>query len=474
MGQLAQALADLTRTLEMDPNLPLAYHERGMVYMLQGEHDSAVADYTRMLQLNPGSALAYASRGIVRQLQGDHAQAVSDFARALELNPKSILAGWHQNTAEGIRRRTTQMLVEYIEGLWHQLQGARSARRRKAAPPRHNALPDLDGEPTAELPAVTPSNSPEGEAAPKRRGQRNPAEDRGDPASSAQKQTNGYVSAAATLPIAQATEQAVLDDTAVELFLEDDTASPPPPDSSAEPAVVVAEPPPPPTVYECPSCRAVGAPSERLPDRRVRCGSCNAAFMPTRTASLNALTKAIARTPPVRAAAGKPKKPPKADDDDDGDGRLRFTLKQKIILGTAAALTGIVLVYYSFPSFESLGAAAAGPSGKRISADDLLGEFVKNRKAAGRKYEEADLCVSGEVAEVFEDKQLVRFKGRDAKHFVDAGFRSAADMKGVQKNQKVCISGECAGWQKSGNVLLMSCKVFPYEEPMQVPLGFNK
>jgi hypothetical protein len=56
------------------------------------------------------------------------------------------------------------------------------------------------------------------------------------------------------------------------------------------------------------------------------------------------------------------------------------------------------------------------------------------------------------------------------------GFALNPTAKMCKKNQKVSISGECAGWQKSGGVRIINCKVFPYEEPVsaQLPLGLNK
>src|SRR5207247_4864507 len=79
----------------------------------------------------------------VHQFRGDHEPAVADFGKALQLDPQCILAGWHQNFADSARRRTTQLLADYIEGLRPALPIPASAKRR-------NRLTQVKPEPAAE------------------------------------------------------------------------------------------------------------------------------------------------------------------------------------------------------------------------------------------------------------------------------------------------------------------------------------
>lgn len=473
--QYAQALADLTHAIEMDPNLPLAYHERGMVFMLQAEYERAIADYTRMLELNPASALAYAARGVVRQLQGQHDLALADFAKALELNPQSILAGWHQNLAEGIRRRTTQMLVDYIEGVWPRQAPVREAQNSQAEAPGAAIGASPDGAETAEYPAVEPPPIPPTAGdAPRRRLRRKsaaPATAAQAPAEEAQA-SDISLDATALTPEAAATD----DDSAADVLLQSDAVSEAPSavsegsSTAASAETAGDEPPaPPPMLVQCPTCKAIAVPSERLPDRRVRCGSCQSAFLPGRLPSLTATGSSTASRTAASSSAtalqAKQKKPRRADDDtDDWDGP-RFTLKQKITVGTAAALVGFVLLYYFFPSFDGSSSKTL-PIAAKLTADDLLKEYSKNRIEAAKKFNGL-IHVSGEVAQISDRGIRVRFKTDGGTRFVEAVFDGLTDeVKSLQKNQKITVRGECEGWQK--NVVELSlCRVVPNVDKTQ-------
>jgi tetratricopeptide (TPR) repeat protein len=64
---------------------------------LQDEPRKAIADFDRVLQLDPQSPLAYNNRGYNRQQLGEYRQALSDYERAIELAPDYALA--YQNKA---------------------------------------------------------------------------------------------------------------------------------------------------------------------------------------------------------------------------------------------------------------------------------------------------------------------------------------------------------------------------------------
>jgi tetratricopeptide (TPR) repeat protein len=216
----------------------------------------------------------------------------------------------------------------------------------------------------------------------------------------------------------------------------------------------------------CPTCRAVALPAERLPDGRVRCGKCNALFLPAPVAPPVAPAPRQPMLPPAPAAgpapAKKSRKRPAVDDDDEP----RLTTMQKVILGVGAAAAVFFVVYFSAGVFDYFrGSAFAGPTGVRVSAENLLREFAKNPKTVSKKYQHLDepLCISGTVAEVLDKK--IRFQESEGSMGLEVSFTTEGDMRGVQKDQKVTVEGKCMGIQKDGNVLVALAKVFPYAEP---------
>lgn len=86
-GQLAEAVATLSRLIDKAPELPEPWHKRGSAHMLQGELPEAIADFCATLRREPRHFGAYANLGAVRVQQHEPARAVAAFALALKYNP---------------------------------------------------------------------------------------------------------------------------------------------------------------------------------------------------------------------------------------------------------------------------------------------------------------------------------------------------------------------------------------------------
>ncbi|NJL37188.1 MAG: tetratricopeptide repeat protein [Leptolyngbyaceae cyanobacterium SM1_4_3] len=83
-GDLAGAVEDYTRAIELNPENALIYNNRGIARVEQGDLVGAIADYTRAIEIDPNYALAYDNRGNARRNQGDLAGAIADHTRAIE------------------------------------------------------------------------------------------------------------------------------------------------------------------------------------------------------------------------------------------------------------------------------------------------------------------------------------------------------------------------------------------------------
>jgi tetratricopeptide (TPR) repeat protein len=121
-GEAEQALADLSRAIELDSDIPyFAYHDRGRALAALGRHEEALADFERAVALRPdkgstrnrlGTSLyhlgrlddavaAYSEairlepdqaefhfdRGALYLNRGQFDEAIADFTRAIELEP---------------------------------------------------------------------------------------------------------------------------------------------------------------------------------------------------------------------------------------------------------------------------------------------------------------------------------------------------------------------------------------------------
>lgn len=78
----AQAIADLSRAIELNPDYADAYIQRGTAYGRSGDNERALEDLDFAISLRPNYALAYNNRGVAYKLLGDYENARKDFEMA--------------------------------------------------------------------------------------------------------------------------------------------------------------------------------------------------------------------------------------------------------------------------------------------------------------------------------------------------------------------------------------------------------
>jgi tetratricopeptide (TPR) repeat protein len=91
-GNLAGALANFDRALEISPRHTATRIARGLARKQAGALDEAVADFDQALAEQPAHGLAaiYHGRGGVRVLQNKFAEALADYEQALSLEPDNV------------------------------------------------------------------------------------------------------------------------------------------------------------------------------------------------------------------------------------------------------------------------------------------------------------------------------------------------------------------------------------------------
>ena len=81
-----------TETLTMATNAefpPYEYYDGDKIVGIDAEIAQAIADYTKAIELNPKDATHYNNRGIAHRKLGNAAQAEADFAKARELEAQN-------------------------------------------------------------------------------------------------------------------------------------------------------------------------------------------------------------------------------------------------------------------------------------------------------------------------------------------------------------------------------------------------
>jgi tetratricopeptide (TPR) repeat protein len=85
--KLTEAVADFDKSIELAPQLPDAYLNRGAAWEGLQEWDKAIADYERIISIDDQDAMAYNNLGNAHAGKGEWPQAKTYFYRATELEP---------------------------------------------------------------------------------------------------------------------------------------------------------------------------------------------------------------------------------------------------------------------------------------------------------------------------------------------------------------------------------------------------
>lgn len=91
-NKLQEAIADFNKAVELAPNAADPYLNRGTALEGLGEWESAIADYKRVLEIDPKDAMAYNNLGNAKAGQGRWEEAIADYQKAAELAPNFAFA----------------------------------------------------------------------------------------------------------------------------------------------------------------------------------------------------------------------------------------------------------------------------------------------------------------------------------------------------------------------------------------------
>ena len=98
-----RAIVHYTEALELKPDFPEGYKNRGTVYADAGDFDKAIQDHNTAIKLKPDYAAAYNNRGLVYYHKRDFDSAIQDYRKAIEL--KSDYASAYNNLGIAYSKR---------------------------------------------------------------------------------------------------------------------------------------------------------------------------------------------------------------------------------------------------------------------------------------------------------------------------------------------------------------------------------
>jgi tetratricopeptide (TPR) repeat protein len=98
--EYTEALINLNKAIEADPNYPQAYYVRGNIKDAFDDRHGAMKDYNVALEKNQKFADAYFARGNVKMKLQDYYGAIDDYTSAITLNENYIEAYFNRGKAK--------------------------------------------------------------------------------------------------------------------------------------------------------------------------------------------------------------------------------------------------------------------------------------------------------------------------------------------------------------------------------------
>jgi tetratricopeptide (TPR) repeat protein len=89
-GAFSAAESRLDMLLAETKTFPEVWNKRATLYFLMGRMDESLADIVKTLELEPRHFGALSGRGMILQRQGKEAQALNAFKQALEIHPNLV------------------------------------------------------------------------------------------------------------------------------------------------------------------------------------------------------------------------------------------------------------------------------------------------------------------------------------------------------------------------------------------------
>ncbi len=113
----ADALADFSTAVELEPHNADRLSARGFFCLSRGNTVDALADFNRAIEIDPRNARAHNNRGMARLTSGDVKKAIEDFNACLELDPKFVPAYNNRSFALAKSDRRQEALADLDKAL---------------------------------------------------------------------------------------------------------------------------------------------------------------------------------------------------------------------------------------------------------------------------------------------------------------------------------------------------------------------
>ncbi|REK27708.1 MAG: tetratricopeptide repeat protein [Planctomycetota bacterium] len=108
-----EAVEELTKAVELNPNSLLAYQRRAAAQMELGNMEAALSDFGEVIRRAPNESHGYNNRAAVHLQQGRYAEAIADFTAALERSPGDFKILYNRGIARNAAKDFEGAVADY-------------------------------------------------------------------------------------------------------------------------------------------------------------------------------------------------------------------------------------------------------------------------------------------------------------------------------------------------------------------------
>ncbi len=116
-GMYDEAIAELKKVAEINPNDELAYFSLGVAYGEKGMYDEEIAEYKKAIEINPNSSDAYTNLGKAYTDKEMYDEAIVELKKVAEMNSDDDLAHWNLGTAYHDKGVYDEAIAEYKKAI---------------------------------------------------------------------------------------------------------------------------------------------------------------------------------------------------------------------------------------------------------------------------------------------------------------------------------------------------------------------
>jgi tetratricopeptide (TPR) repeat protein len=117
LKQFDRAIADYDHAIRLDPNYALAYYCRGNAYYDLNQFDRAIADYDQAIRLDPNYTVAYDNRGNAYRALKQLDRAIADYNQAIRLDPNDASAYCNRGNAYCDLNQFDRAIADYDQAI---------------------------------------------------------------------------------------------------------------------------------------------------------------------------------------------------------------------------------------------------------------------------------------------------------------------------------------------------------------------